>query len=144
MSRKFGCAASLTLMTAVAGCTAIAVRPVEQAPEMTHVCIHENVRVQVTDFLPVLQEGLSRHGFSSETFVGRKPPHCEFTMTYTARRSWDMAPYLSQAEIWIWRDRAEIGHAEYRLRGKGGYSMYKWQGTKVKMDPVIDQLLVGR
>jgi len=36
-----------------------------------------------------------------------------------------------------------VGYGEFHLRGKGGYSMYKWQGTKAKMDPVIDQLLAG-
>jgi len=25
--------------------------------------------------------------------------------------------------------------------GKGGYSLMKWQDTKTKMDPVVDELL---
>lgn len=55
-----------------------------------------------------------------------------------------MAPYLSTAEITV-RDpsRELVGHAEYHLRAKGGLSMMKWQGTKAKMDPVIDELLAG-
>jgi len=30
------------------------------------------------------------------------------------------------------------------LKGAGGFSLMKWQGTKTKMDPVIDELLSGR
>jgi hypothetical protein len=64
-------------------------------------------------------------------------------LTYTALRSWDFKPYLSHAELRLWRDGLQIGAADYHLRGKGGFSFAKWQGTKAKMDPVIDQLLGG-
>jgi hypothetical protein len=72
------------------------------------------------------------------------PSHFEFILTYTARRSWDLAPYLSQAEIWIERDGRQVGHGEFHLRAKGGYSFYKFQGTKKKIDPMIDQLFAEK
>jgi hypothetical protein len=31
----------------------------------------------------------------------------------------------------------------YHLKGGGGLSVMKWQGTASKMDPVIDELLAG-
>jgi hypothetical protein len=55
-------------------------------------------------------------------------------------RSWDFAPYLAQAELWLRKDGDQVGYAEYHLVGGGGFSLMKWQGTKTKMDPVIDQL----
>jgi hypothetical protein len=64
-------------------------------------------------------------------------------LSYTARRSWDFAPYLAQAELWLRQDGKQVGYAEYHLVGGGGLSLMKWQGTKTKMDPVIDQLLSG-
>jgi hypothetical protein len=64
-------------------------------------------------------------------------------LSYTARRSWDFAPYLAQAELWLRQDGKQVGYAEYHLVGGGGFSLTKWQGTKTKMDPVIDQLLEG-
>jgi len=33
-----------------------------------------------------------------------------------------------------------VGHGEFHLRAKGGLSLFKWQGTKTKMDPVIDKM----
>jgi hypothetical protein len=131
---------SVVLVTFSFGCTSISVRPVEARSGMGHVCIKHNSAVEVSDFVAVVRDGLARHGVSSEEFFDNAPLHCEFILRYTARRSWDLAPYLSQAEIWIERDGAQVGYAEFHLRGKGGYSFYKWQGTKEKMDPVIDQL----
>lgn len=63
------------------------------------------------------------------------------TLTYTALRHWDMKPYLTHAELRLWRDGKQIGFAEYHLNGNGGFDLGKWRGTKAKMDPVIDQLL---
>ncbi len=130
----------ILLVALLLSCTSITVRPVEPRSEMSHVCIKSNPKVVVDDFVPVLRDGLSRHGVSSEEFSGNAPAQCEFILTYTALRSWDLAPYLSHAEIRVERDGVQVGYGEFHLRGKGGYSMFKWQGTKAKIDPVIDQL----
>jgi len=132
--------AGVATLAAIAGCTSTQVRPVEQRAEMQHVCIRHNPRVLVDDFVPVLREGLTRHGVSSEEFSAEPPGHCEFILTYSALRSWDFSPYLSRAEIWIEREGRQVGYGEFHLRGKGGLSPYKWQGTRAKMDPVIDRL----
>jgi hypothetical protein len=79
---------------------------------------------------------------STQVYTGDAPAGCDVILTYTALRSWDFAPYLSHAELHLkTRDGAEIASAEYHLVGKGGYSLMKWQGTKTKMDPVVDELL---
>ena len=128
------------LVSPLLSCTSITVRPVESRSQMTHVCIKHNPKVLVDDFVPVVRDGLSRHGVSSEEFSGNALPHCEFILTYTALRSWDLAPYLSHAEIRVERNGLQIGYGEFHLRGKGGFSMFKFQDTKTKIDPVIDQL----
>ena len=131
-------------LAAATACTAIRVEPVDPAAGVRHVCIEDNPDVIVKDFVPVVREGFARHGITSEVYDGdAAPPQCEFTLTYTALRSWDMAPYLSHAELRLHRQGTQVAYAEYHLRGKGGYSLMKFQGTKTKMDPVIDQLLAG-
>ena len=123
------------------GCTAVTVRPVDRAVQLKHVCIQENPKVWVENFLPVLRDGFDRHGISSEVFSGSAPSHCEFVVTYTALQSWDFANYLSHAELSLERRGRQIAFAEYHLRGKGGLSLMKWQSTRTKMDPVIEELL---
>ena len=124
------------------GCTSIRVRPVDPSIGVKHVCIQNNPKVIVADFVPVLRDGFNRHGISTEVYSGEAPDQCKFILTYTALRSWDFAPYLSHAELRLeTRGGNQIAYAEYHLRGKGGFSLMKWQGTRTKMDPVIDELL---
>ena len=125
------------------GCTSVTVRPIEATAQLKHVCIQENPKVLVSDFVPVLRDGLSRHGISSEVYQTPAPADCDFIMTYTALRSWDFAPYLAHAELRLESRGLQVAYAEYHLRGGGGYSLMKWQGTKTKMGPVIDELLAA-
>jgi hypothetical protein len=141
-ARGLGVLAALVAFSFL-GCTSISVQPLDISPRPTHVCIESNPKVLVTDFVPVVQDGLTRHGMSSQVFRGVPPANCDLVLSYTARRSWDFAPYLAQAELWLRQDGKQVGYAEYHLVGGGGLSLMKWQGTKTKMDPVIDQLLSG-
>lgn len=127
---------------ALSACTAVNVRSV--GPQaLGNVCIVNNPKVTVGDFVEVVRDGFDRHGISTSVVATQSAEGCGTTLTYTALRSWDMTTYLSHAELRLWQAGRQIGFAEYHLRGKGGFALTKWQGTKAKMDPVIDQLLEG-
>lgn len=123
------------------GCTGISVKPVEKSQKMTHVCIKNNPKVIVRGFVGILENGFKKHHITTEIFTDDVPKHCEFYLEYTALRSWDVAPYLSHAELKLYKGTDVIGSAEYHLHLKGGLSLTKWKGTATKMEPVIDQLL---
>jgi hypothetical protein len=133
--------AMVAALALVAACTSVRVRPMERAAGVKHVCIESNPKVIVSDFVPVVRDGFARHGISTEVFSEDAPVGCEYVLTYTALRSWDFAPYLSHAELHLLRQGEEVAQAEYHLKAKGGWSLMKWQGTRTKMDPVIDELL---
>jgi len=124
----------------LSGCTSIQVKRADPATGMRHLCIQDNPRVTVPGFVEVLRDGIERNGLSSEMYEGQKPAHCEFILTYTALRSWDLGTYLSHAELRIERNGRQLASAQYHLRGKGGFSLTKWQGVETKMNPVIDEL----
>jgi hypothetical protein len=126
---------------ALGGCTSVRVNPVSADNRIDHICIQENPRVQVGDFVSVMQEGFQKHGITSQLFKENAPAKCQYTSTYTARRTWDMAMYMTDAQIDVLRDGRPIASANYHLKGKGGLSLNKWQGTRQKILPVIDQLL---
>ena len=132
---------SLLLLVLVTGCTATRVKPVDKCLNLEHVCIQNNSRVIVGDFLGVVRDGFDRHGITSEVFYGRRPDHCDFVLTYTALQTWDLALYLSHAELRLEKNGKKVAFAEYHLRGKGGLSLTKWAGTSAKIDPVMDELL---
>ena len=132
----------LATVTLLSGCTATRVTPLKAAADQ--MCIEENPKVQVSDFVPVLQEGFARHGIQTQIYSKIPIADCPYVVTYTARRSCDMAPYLSTAEITILGPRRQtLAKANYHLHGKGGLSLMKWQGTKSKIDQVIDELLAS-
>lgn len=142
MQRKApGVALLLFILSAVTGCTSVDVQPVKNSYNVTHICIEENPKVIVSDFVSTLEQVIENHLITTEIYRDRKPDHCEFTLQYTAMRSWDMAPYLSHAEIRLYRDRQRIGYAEYHLRGKGGFSLMKWASVESKLTPVVNELL---
>lgn len=125
------------------GCTAVTVKPVDPSLAINYVCIENNPRVIVTDFVDVLRDGFNRHGIATELTSGGRLRQCEYVLRYTALQSWDMAKYLSHAELRLESNGRQIASADYHLKGKGGFSLTKWGDTKTKMDPVIDELLAG-
>lgn len=149
----------------IGGCTSITVTPLDAAYDVKHVCIRENPKVMLPEMVPVITEGLTRHNISSEFIPSTldkqalqsrdesrdfdlyymnltpAPDHCEFSLVYTARRTWDVATYLSTADIAILTKAGMIAKAHYKLRNKGGLSLLKYQGVKAKIDPVMDELL---
>jgi hypothetical protein len=131
----------IVLSAALGACTSVKVQPVSADNRIDHICIQENPRVQVGDFISVMQEGFQKHGITSQLFKENAPPKCRYTATYTARRTWDMAMYMPDAQIDILRDGRQIASANYHLKGKGGLALNKWASTRSKILPVIDQLL---
>ncbi len=127
----------------VAGCTAVDVRPVSIEEPIQSVLIEENPKVWRSDFVDVLQAGFARHGIASKVIQPGTPVGDDYVVRYTARQKWDMAMYLSDATIWIYKSDKEVAKAVYHLKGGGGLSLMKWQDTATKIDPVIDELLAG-
>ena len=136
---RIGVAAVVLGSVILQGCTAVRVNAVSSAERIEHVCIEQNARVTVGDFVSVMQEGFQHHGITSS--VVAPPANCKYTSTYTARRTWDITTYLSEAQIDIQRDGRTIATANYHLRGKGGLTLTKFAGTRSKILPVMDQLL---
>lgn len=129
------------MVVALSGCTVVTVKPLDKSAGVEHVCILENPKVKVSNFLSVVEEGFDRHGISTEVISGEPPARCEHLLSYTALRTWDVVLYLHHAELSIEHENSQIGYGEYRLRGKGGFALNKFAGTKSKMNPVIDELL---
>lgn len=137
----------LALVWSMAACTSIEVRPVSAGLKITDVCIEQNPKVIVADFLPVVRDGFDRHGIATRLVNKPAPQECEYVLTYTAFKTWDLATYLHHAELRLYQrlNKSEklVGSANYHLIGGGGFSLLKWQSTKTKMEPVIDKLLAN-
>lgn len=139
MKTKLSLFAATVLL--ISGCTSVEVQQVDKSNNITHVCIEKNNKVIVNGFTQVIEDGFQDHLITTEMYEGRRPSRCIYKLTYTALRSWDFKPYLSHAEVRLYKANARIGSAEYHLNGKGGLSLTKWASVKSKMLPVINELL---
>ena len=128
---------------ALSACTSITVQPVDPALNVQHVCIQENTAVIIDDFIEYLQDDFARYGITTEVIGNQRPRHCEYVLSYTARRSWDMTPYMSTADLTLTRNGYRVGNANYYLKGKGGFALTKYASTESKLDNVVDQLLAN-
>ena len=125
-------------------CATTNVKPIDQKyHNIDHICIKENFRVAVTDFLDVVQNCLKDHNISSSVFIDTAQPHCEYFLHYIAWQTWDLATYMHHAELWLYKGEEEIGYGEYKLIGKGGFSLLKWDSVEFKIKPVIHEMLTG-
>ncbi|MEN8169162.1 MAG: Sbal_3080 family lipoprotein [Pseudomonadota bacterium] len=127
----------------VAGCTNIKVQEADPSLQLSHVCIENNSKVIVGDFLPVVRKGFIRHGITTEVYKEKKPNHCKYHLTYTALKTWDVGTYMHHAELQLYQGINPIAYAEYHLAGKGGLALNKWASVESKMGPVIDKLLIN-
>lgn len=126
---------------AITGCAPIKVLPIDSSHHFNHICINENRSVQVPDFVAIMQEGFELNGISSELVTGPMPRDCEYSVNYTARRSWDIKLYLTQAQIDIQRDGRAIASASYNLKGTLTRGLDERADTREKILPLINTLL---
>lgn len=126
----------------LSACTSVKVNHVSNDHQIDLICIQENTDVTFSGFLEAIKNRIEYHNI--ETFVypnHYKPERCEYTLWYTALRSWDLVLYLSHAELRLFKNDQIIANATYHLNGKGGLTFSKYASTASKMDPVIDKLL---
>lgn len=126
----------------MAGCTSVRVQPVSAGLNVKNVCIEENTRTTVEDFLPVVRDGFKRHGVATRVVSAPAPKECEYVLNYIAYKDYDgLSTYLNHAELELKQNGTIVASAVYHLIGSGGMSLMKWQDTQTKMEPVIDELL---
>jgi hypothetical protein len=126
---------------ALSGCTSMKVTPLNSQINKD-VCIEHNEKVKVNGFQEIIRNGFEERGFKTRVFTGEIPESCSTILTYTATRKWDLAPYMTDAEIWL-RDKngSRVGYAQYHLKGGGGLALNKWASAESKMARVINELL---
>lgn len=115
---------------------------VEQAeiPQEVELCIIENPAVRegfLEEFKLVLSEKKIPYKIVSESAV---PSDCEWTTTYTGLWTWDMALYMSYAEIKVFHNGSLDGQAIYDST-MGGANMGKFIDAKTKIRELVNELM---
>ena len=123
------------------GCTSVTVQPLK--PGVKEVLVRENPKVSMGGLGPYVRKSFASRGIATRVITEADAAGDAYVVTYTALRSWDLTTYLSSAEFWVHHRSDLVGHAEYHLRGKGGFALTKFQHVETKLDPVFDELLAN-
>ena len=117
------------------------VEPIAPSYKISQLCIEENPKVVVGDFVDGVQTLLRQHHIDSRLYAVPVPASCEYRLQYTAIRSWDFTAYLSDASLRLYKGDQQIGYVKYNLTNNGGLSLSKFGSVEEKMAPLINQLL---
>jgi len=139
---KIKLVAILFTLAFLSGCVTTDVTSIPPKQEFTTFYIVENKKVKVDDFLSCLRDGFGSYGIKTKVVADySEVPQGEYQVTYVAYRNWDIVPYLTDATITITKSGASLGQANYHLKAAGGLALSKFNGTKEKIIPLIDELL---
>lgn len=136
--------ALITLFLSLAGCTIRQeVKPVAlSGSEPRQICLIEDTSV-LKDILGVYETALSQKGFTVRTLPqGTSVDACPLTSTYTANWRWDVALYLTYADLKVFRDGRLAGEALYDSTG-GSANLSKFVHASKKIQELTDQLFPG-
>jgi hypothetical protein len=135
-------AACAVACLAVTGCASHqTVKPVQQV-ESRQICIIQNPSVR-TGFVEAYRRALLTKGYA----VRDLPPNaalteCPVTSTYSARWRWDLAMYMSYAELRVYSNGRPAGEALYDSQ-RGGANMSKFIEADRKVEELVNQLFPG-
>ncbi len=108
--------------------------------KQTALCIVENPKVR-EGFLNTFQATLTERGISHRVIAaGSNVADCPWTAHYTANWTWDLALYMSYAEIKIYRQGELDGEAIYDSTG-GGANMSKFINAETKIQELVNKLM---
>jgi hypothetical protein len=133
---------SVVLSLMLGGCAiTTTVKPLANA-KVSPLCIKKNPKVLMDGFLPELESQISSYGITTRSFVETLPIECVRSLEYTANWRWDMAMYLSYAELKIYENTTLIGEAVYDARsGSGRLDKFGTTAEKLKTltEPLFNQ-----
>jgi hypothetical protein len=93
----------------------IRIEPVPATERISRLCIKENDKVFMDDFLPEIRRQIEERAIKTELLT--PDSRCDYIMSYDAQWSWDwfwtLSVYLSMAEFSVIKDDHQIGMASY-------------------------------
>jgi len=103
-------------------------------------CIVENTDVR-KGFLIEFKSALAAKNISHKVVDEKSiPSDCAWTATYVANWTWDLALYMSYAEIKIFHNGSLDGEATYDSR-RGGANMNKFIDAEPKIHELVNELM---
>jgi hypothetical protein len=107
----------------------------------THeICLVRNSEVVQEEFHDVYVRVLERKGLKVRSLPDKAPvTSCPLLGTYEAIYRWDLAIYLARADLRVFADGTQVGHAVYDSLS-GSATLSKFIRTEPKLTELVEQL----
>lgn len=130
---------AVSAVTLLSACTIVQTVEPTDLPPGDELCIIENTDVR-EGFLKEVKAVLGEMDIRYRvTDAAAAQEQCEWTMTYTGNWSWDLALYMSYAQIRVYRNGLLDGEAIYDASGGSG-SLGKFIDAETKIRELMDEL----
>lgn len=134
---------NVLLLLMLSGCTiSTNIKPVPI--KISNLCIKNNPSVFMDGFLPELKSQIESKGITTRVMDDVMAKDCSYQLEYTANWRWDLAMYLTYAELKVYTNdnpRLSIGEAIYDARsGSGRFD--KFGPTANKISPLVKSLFI--
>lgn len=132
--------ALIILLILISGCSAVTKQTVTPFAinVSTEICIIENPKI-IGGFLRAYKTALQEKGYAVKVLdKSANVSDCEVTSTYTARWKWDIAMYMSYAQIEVFKNGEKSGEALYKIVREGATG--KFINADEKVRELTDQL----
>lgn len=132
--------AVITASVVMSGCSIQQTIEKAELEKEAELCIVENSAVRkgfLAEFKTVLTSMNIPHRMVNASSI---PASCEWTTTYVARWTWDLALYMSYAEIKVFRQGNLDGEAIYDST-HGGANMSKFIDAETKIRELVNELM---
>lgn len=125
------------------GCNSYRVTALPYDANLKGVVVVDNPKVRDGHFVPVLERAFAERGFRVRHGAATDAAGDEAVITYSALRSWDIVPYLADADVVISKNGVQKASGHYHHTG-GSLSLdvfTKWRGDEYKMADLYDKML---
>lgn len=124
----------------LSGCSSISVKPMSAtALQQAPLCVEDNPKVTVPEFNDYLENAFQRHQIKTKFYdKNHLPESCDYKLNYVAYRSWDLAMYLSQIKLDLFKGDEQVAEVDWK---QGSGAINKWRNSEGKVFDAVDQLL---
>ncbi len=130
----------ILIFASVASLTACAITQKVEPSRVTakEICIIEAPGVKA-EFRDAIAANVTRKGYAVRKVEATTAAGCPATLTYTAHWNWDLALYLTRAEINLFEGGIPAGRASYDST-MGGANMAKFISAEDKVAELVQEL----
>lgn len=129
MKKNIICCGIVVCLSACGG-PDIKVSPVPEQENIQSICIMYNPKVAVNGFESDIASNLMALNIKSRR-ISSSNQQCDYTLDYSARKSWDFTPYIGSMDFMVSKDDELIGSASYKQ--SNNFNMGKWSEAEEVM-----------